>query len=89
MAITITRERRRGFQPPYYTVQHVDCSQHGRTTWRASGAIGLRRIHHASGSRLVPITETFPSYCPGCLDHLDDHNKPCDAVGRRIDHATD
>jgi hypothetical protein len=63
--IRTTTERRRGFQPPWYTVQHIDCSRHGRTTWRANGAIGLRRT--ARGG-LVPIRETFPGYCPGCQD---------------------
>ena len=39
----ISYERRRGFQPPYYTVQHIDCPTHGRTTWAPSGYRGLRR----------------------------------------------
>ncbi len=64
----ISYEKRRGFQPPWYTVQHVDCPTHGRTTWRASGAIGFRRIHGNRGSRLVPIRETFPGHCPKCTE---------------------
>ncbi len=66
--ITVSTEKRRGFQPPWYTVQHVDCSEHGRTTWRSNGAIGLRRIQGRSGSYLVPITSTFPGYCPHCAE---------------------
>jgi hypothetical protein len=60
---TITIERIRGFQPPWRYVQHVDCRQHGRTTWRPNSWTGLRRT---PAGHLVGITPRFPGYCPHC-----------------------